>query len=40
MECKFNKRKIVYNLEMKNCLQVTPFKYLGSIIQNDGKINH
>lgn len=48
MKCKFNKRKYVSNLEVKVrdhvILQVTQFKYLGSIIQNDreieGDVNH
>lgn len=39
MECKFNKRRRVSNLEVKVgdhiILQVTQFKYFGFIIQND-----
>ncbi|KAL5130219.1 THO complex subunit 4A [Glycine soja] len=42
MECKFNKRRRVSNLEVKIgdhiIPQVTRFKYLGSVIQDDGKI--
>ena len=42
MECKFGKRCTNFNLEVKirndTILQVTRFKYLGSIIQNDGEI--
>lgn len=42
MECKFNKRIRVFNLEVKIedhiIPQVTQFKYLGSVIQNDGEI--
>ncbi|KAL5172393.1 hypothetical protein HKD37_16G045160 [Glycine soja] len=42
MECKFNKRRRVSNLEVKIgdhiIPQVTQFKYLGSVIQDDGEI--
>lgn len=41
MECKFNKRRSVANLEVKvgeNIIaQVTRFKYFGSVIPNDGE---
>ncbi|KAL5123966.1 Craniofacial development protein 2 [Glycine soja] len=42
MECKFNKRRRVSNSEVKIgdyiIPQVTRFKYLGSVIQDDGQI--
>ncbi|KAH1216264.1 Calcium-transporting ATPase 10, plasma membrane-type [Glycine max] len=42
MECKFNKRRRVSNSEVKIgdhiIPQVTRFKYLGSVIQDDGEI--
>ena len=42
MECKFNKRSRVSNLEVKVgdqiIPQVTRFKYLGSVTQNNGEI--
>ena len=42
MECKFSKRCTNSNFQVKNgdntILQVIRFKYLGSIIQNDGEI--
>ncbi|RZC04600.1 Sugar transporter ERD6-like 16 [Glycine soja] len=42
MECKFNKRRRVSNSEVKIgdhiISQVTRFKYLGSVIQDDGEI--
>ncbi|KAL5181843.1 LINE-1 retrotransposable element ORF2 protein [Glycine soja] len=42
MECKFNKRRRVSNSEVKigdhTIPQVTRFKYLGSVIQDDGEI--
>ncbi|KAL5153826.1 LINE-1 retrotransposable element ORF2 protein [Glycine soja] len=42
MECKFNKRRRVSNSEVKVgdhiIPQVTRFKYLGSVIQDDGEI--
>ncbi|KAL5193570.1 hypothetical protein HKD37_20G055768 [Glycine soja] len=42
MECKFNKRRRVFNSEVKIgdhiIPQVTRFKYLGSVIQDDGEI--
>ncbi|KAH1263123.1 putative serine/threonine-protein kinase abkB [Glycine max] len=43
MECKFNKRRRVSNSEVKIgdhiIPQVTRFKYLGSVIQDDGEID-
>ena len=42
MECKFNKRSRISNLEVKVGDQIIPqvirFRYLGSVIQNDGEI--
>lgn len=42
MECKFNKIKNISNLEVKVgeyiIPQVTGFKYLWSVIKNEGKI--
>ncbi|KAL5133996.1 LINE-1 retrotransposable element ORF2 protein [Glycine soja] len=42
MECKFNKRRRISNSEVKIgdhiIPQVTQFKYLGSVIQDDGEI--
>ena len=42
MECKFNKRRSSSDLEVKISDHIIPqverFKYLGSIIQNDGEI--
>ena len=42
MECKCNKRKSVSNIEVKVgdhiIQQLTRFKYLESVIQNDGEI--
>lgn len=42
MRCKFNKKRSVSNLEVKVgdhiIPQVTQFKYLGFVIQNDGEI--
>ena len=42
MECKFGKRHTNSNLEVKigndTIPKVTTFKYLGSIIQNEGEI--
>jgi len=42
MECNFSKRRNIFSLEGKVgdhiIPQVTWFKYLGSIIQNDGEI--
>lgn len=47
MECKFNKRRDVSNIDVKVgdhiISQVTRFKYLGSVIQNgkvEGDVNH
>ena len=43
MECKFNKRQINNNLEVKIgeyiVLNVSNFRYIGSIIQSNGQIN-
>lgn len=43
MHCNFSKRQEEYNLKVKmgeNVIsQVSIFKYLGSILQNEGKIN-
>jgi len=42
MECKFSNRRSVSSVEVKVgdhiIPQVTHFKYLGSIVQNDGEI--
>jgi hypothetical protein len=42
MECKLSKRRSISTLEAKVgdhiIPQVTQFKYLGSIVQNDGEI--
>jgi len=42
MECNFNKRRSMSTLEMKIGDHITPqftrFKYIGSIVQNDGEL--
>lgn len=42
MQCKFIKRRNVFNLYVKYgdhiITQVTQFKYLGSIVQSNGEI--